>query len=153
MWSSVICRYHTQSLVVTKNTLQNHISEPSKTCFSRFSKMKSLYLDVQIYPYFNKGQTLDNNYTLRQTYEQTMNKECVYLYLNQLTIFDKGIFYLLSPESITNKIKFNFQNKYESYPCMFHVSISILFCQFETPNAIVRYSYNATSVPRTGGNV
>lgn len=115
MRSSVICRYHTQSLVVTKNTLQIHISEPSKTCFSRFSKMMSLYLDVQIYPYFNKGQTQDNNYTLRQQYEQTMNKECVYLYLNQLSIFDKVIFYLLSPESITNKIKFNFQNKYEMY--------------------------------------
>lgn len=66
--------------------------------------------------------------------------------------FDKGIFYLLSPENITNKIKYNIQNKYESYPCMFRVSISFLFCQFETPNAIVCYIYNATSVPRTGGN-
>lgn len=46
--------------------------------------MMALYLDVQIYPYFNKGQTQDNNYILRQKYEQTMNKECVYLYLNQL---------------------------------------------------------------------
>lgn len=91
----------TQRLVATH---QSHFSEPSKTCFSRFSKMTSLYLDVQIYPYSNKDQTQNNNYTLGQKYEQTMNKGCVYLYLNQLAILTKGFFYLLSPENKTNKI-------------------------------------------------
>ncbi len=36
-----------------------------------------------------------------------------------------------------------------------HVCFELAFhfiCQFETSNAIVCYSYNATSVPRTGGN-
>lgn len=71
---SVIYAYSIASLVATKNRHHfSHISEPSKTCFSRFSKIISLYIDFQ-------GQTQNNNYTQRQKYEQTMNKECVYLY-------------------------------------------------------------------------
>jgi len=83
-------------------------SEPSKTCFSRFSKMMSLYIDFQIY----QGQTQNNNYTRRQKYEQTMNKECLFV----LAILTKEFLNVLSPENITNKIKFNVQNKHESYP-------------------------------------
>jgi len=41
-----------------------------------------------------------------------MNKECLFV----LAILTKEFLNVLSPENITNKIKFNLQNKHESYP-------------------------------------
>lgn len=67
--------------------------------------MISLYIDFQ-------GQTQNNNYTRRQKYEQTMNKECLFV----LAILTKEFLNVLFPENITNQIKFNVQNKHESYP-------------------------------------